>query len=536
MKKINRACLTLSLITLGVQSSEYYNTLCNDIQAFSENPVEFFRQHHTEMKVTKNAGCCLSQLPYLTEPEIQKSLKKIYTNTSNNKIDVKLAKENVKSFYKNLFKDCKEIGQYLSNTAKKATDNAKCDCISKYPPDSEATIVIDPDRDTPPFLRIKEVGKEFKLENVKITDYANLSKSEQKKKIDECAKKLYPGNEDCEVEETGPSYATDDLIEYTHLKFVKYKKIRDNQPDANDIASIDYIIYDKERTTKEKLQEKINLKIKNIIEDINDEISSVNHDERTSSLTLNRSRIKNKADKEIYDAWITKLESRFKDPNKIADNAIAIVKYTSQENLETTLRHEVGHIVYDAYLLKTNIKRTQTNNELFALYIDAITGDSLYNRVWELYAQMFNIVEEYFLSQLFKKDGNKFKCDEIENIIKSSENPQKAKMSNIQSLCQKIMEPLKRYDQMCLTCTLEDYIEISAGQVAYNGYFEASSAADIDDHTYALYNAIKLKQQNLPIIEILYKISTEPMNMLTPENFQEVLDFLTDKKFLTKSF
>ena len=525
---ISTVCITLSVITLGANSSEYIKNLSNDIQAFSENPVEFFRQRNTEMKVSINAGCCLSQLPYLTEPEIQDSLKQIYNHTSNNKIDVTLAKENVKSFYTNLFKDCEEIGQYLSDTAKKATDNAKCVCISKDTLDSEATIVIDPDRDTPPFLRIKEVVYECELEKAMINNYDTLSEDDRKKAINKYARERYPHYKDYVIEETEPNWTPSNGSKYTNIRFVEYKKINNNQPDANDITSIDDVIYYKDRTTEEDLQQEINGRVQSIIEDIYNEISSVNY-EQNSSLARNRSKIENADDQKIYENWINKLVYRFKDPNKIADNAIAIVEYTSQENLEDTLRHEVGHIVYDAYLLKKNIKRTQTNNELFALYIDTITGDSLYNRayrVWELYAQMFNIVEEYFLLQLFKKDGNKFKCDEIENIIKSSENTQESKMSNIQSLCHKIMEPLKRYDKSCLTCFIEDYIEIYAEKVAYDDYFETSSAADIDDHTYALYNAIKLKQQNLPIIEILYKISTEPMNRLTPENFKEVLDFL----------
>ncbi|MBQ2176962.1 MAG: hypothetical protein II453_18545, partial [Alphaproteobacteria bacterium] len=49
---------------------------------------------------------------------------------------------------------------------------------------------------------------------------------------------------------------------------------------------------------------------------------------------------------------------------------------------------------------------------------------------------------------------------------------------------------------------------------------------DFHEHTYALYNAIKLHEKKLSILEVLKEISTAKPAQLTPQNFPELINYL----------
>lgn len=428
----------------------------------------------------------LDQLPDL-EGEVKQQIEKYANNTQLQKdINLGQVKEKVKSIYKNLLQNSGELGIYLTEVANKAIDKVEFEYAEKTTDGSSYMSAISKGiEDTPPYLKIYHLPRTISMYDIEIPVGAN--EEEKQKIVVGRARELSPECTTWEVK----SIRSEEKENRTIWEVVfqqNPRKVWNKQPDFKEIESNNRwgtIFADSEA------------------EDIIcDEVS--NAVDLLINETKNKYIFKDPDDQDKYDKWVQNIHDRYRDPTKVTDNFHIKVSYKSTDDAELFLIHEIAHLIEHAYLIKTGTKTVNSNPELFSVYMDAKIGASKALRLWEIYKILTAEIQTDFLTQIINEEDRESKLAELKSLLKP-----------LEFLYSNNMDEAKLYFEY----PAKDAIAKIRDDFAYK---------DLSNHIKALYNAIKLRDKNLSILDALKSLSENQSLVLTPANFHELLDYLTN--------
>ena len=474
------AVLRLSVVLCGVVDCCAMN---NELTSFANDPVTFFQNHTKRYNwISDDMKQILCQLPSFAQAK-EKIAKWRAGRQPEKEIDLSLVKARVKEFYKTLLQGNGDVKKYLIDVAEKAIDKTEFTHAKKIVNAASCLYAISHGLDdVPPYLRITEPPESG---IVYLEPNANLSteqnEAEKASYYEKLARELYPKYDDkYEAKYVGLKYVGKNLWEEGVEFRKKPRKICENQPDFKEIDSNRMAV--PESSIMEAIQEEVMEAAELLF--MND-----------TNVATAKYKFGDPSDQQKYEAWLAKIQSRFMVPEKITDNYCVRVSYISTADAEAFLIHEIAHILERAWWLKTETKTENSNPELFSLYMETTLDYSKTVRLWEIYRTLvFNCLADFLLK--------------------------KPNLTDIQQSMQSLEElQLCDYEAIAEYLAMEDDIR----DVAIKRYFQYE---DFSDHIYALYNAIKLHEQKLSVIEVLQKIATERPIKLTPQNFKELVDYL----------
>ena len=452
----------------------------SEFAEFANEPVKFFQDNKSRYTwLSDDMKQMLCQLPPLKNARDR--IEKLVTDRQpKSEIDLSLVKNRVKEFYKKLLKDSGDIGDYLIKVVEEAVDKTKFIYREKIVMGaSRLSFVSHGLDDVPPYLRIiGNHGTVFLVPDSKFSK--DLGEVEKASYYEKLAREQHPEYDDkYEWKYAGLKRVNDHQVSEWVEYIKKPQKICAAQPDFKEVDS-------KERWTEvyeNEDREKQDLAIQNAIDEEVQYVALLLFMDDTNS---KKYKFADPQDQQKYEDWFSKIQTRFQNPEKVTENFRAHVSYTSIQNAEYWLIHEIAHVIEYAWRLKTKNKTANSNPELFSLYVETKLADHKTMRLWEMYEVLCsNCLAEFLLKK---------------------PNP-----TDMQQPMQSL-EKLQLYEHE-LTEKNKDSPENLQDK-------------DFHEHTYALYNAIKLHEKKLSILEVLKEISTAKPAQLTPQNFPELINYL----------
>ncbi len=452
----------------------------SEFAEFANEPVKFFQDNTSRYNwLSDDMKQMLCQLPPLknTRDRIEKW---VTDRQPKSEIDLSLVRNRVKEFYKKLLKDSGDIGDYLIKVVEEAVDKTKFIYEEKkIMGESEFSAVSCGLDDVPPYLRImSSPGTTFLKPDVKFSK--DLGEDEKAIYYEKLVREKFPEYDDrYELKYTGLKRVNDHQVSECVEHVKKPQKICASQPDFKEVDS-------KERWTEVYENEDREKQDLDIAKAIDEEVRYATSFLFVDDTNFKKYKFADPQDQQKYEDWFSKIQTRFQNPEKVIENFRVQVSYTSIQSAEYWLIHEIAHMIEHAWRLKTKNKTANSNPELFSLYVETKLANHKTIRLWEMYDVLCsNCLAEFLLKK---------------------PNP-----TDMQQPMQSL-EKLQLYEH--------ERIEKNA-DVPKN-----LQDKDFDEHIYALYNAIKLHEKKLSILEVLKEISIAKPAQLTPQNFPELINYL----------
>ncbi|MBR1479624.1 MAG: hypothetical protein IJ599_01860 [Alphaproteobacteria bacterium] len=482
------------------------------------------------------------------------------SNKPEEHIDIEAAKKDAKSFYQRILGNS-ELGKYLKDVAGKVIDNAEYtshgDCF-----DSEVVLAPQDVENAPPYLRIyngfsctlRELSLVINRADASLNEDGSIKSDDKLLRLaSQVAKEKYSEYDDFDVKfnikqvkyNTGNGQQIEckfDVCFETPLS-KQYVKLYDGQPD-----------FSFEEIEKFSIPGDANL-IKQTVWSGVQEVSEMLLVEKMGG---NKKEVfKDPNDQKKYNEWVDKTLKRLSDPNKVHENYIAKISGNSTREITKVAVHETGHILENAYLIKNKLKRGNENLETAVVYIEMQFGDVLKNeRLVELYQMLFyNVALDRLMDAFFVNLLDEPACDELKEIMdmkdkinkieidrmnglspeeyEKSENEllnlKKTVGQKLQEFSDKIMlpiiEPLGRWG-IASAVILKNFSTVVQSLLERNFAAASDKFGDIDEHTYAVFNALQVQKLGLPMEKTLEKLILEEPAKLTPDNFHELTAYL----------
>ena len=530
----------------------------SSIPDFDKDPLAYFKatqdNYYWISDDTKKMLCMLPPFE-----DVDKKLTAWHqSNKPEEHIDIEAAKKDAKSFYQRILGNS-ELGKYLKDVAGKVIDNAEYtshgDCF-----DSEVVLAPQDVKNAPPYLRIF-TGKSEVLRKLSLTinssdvslDEHGYIKSDDKllRIVSQAAKAQYPEYKDFDVEIKRSLSGKGEQIDCEFdVNFVtplakQYKKFYDEQPDFKEVRS--FPISAEPEETDDVIQKEIWQSVDNVSKILLEGESEYNKKEV----------FKDPNDQKKYNEWVDKTLKRLSDPNKVHENYIAKISGNSTREITKVAVHETGHILENAYLIKNKRKRGSENLETVAVYLEMRFGDVLKNgRLVELYQMLFyNVALDRLMDAFFVNLLDEPACDELKEIMDMKDKINKIEIDRMNGLSPEeyeksenellnlkktvgqklqefsykiilpIIEPLGRWG--ITAASISDSLISTVHFLSEKNFAAASDKfGDIDEHTYAVFNALQVQKLGLPLEKTFEKLVLEEPAKLTPDNFHELTAYL----------
>ena len=457
----------------------------SEFAEFAKDPVGFFQDNQSRYNwLSDDMKKMLCQLPPL-EKVRDKFAQWIKDNRQPEyEINLNLVKEKVKKFYRELLKDSGDIGEYLINVVNAAVEKTVFKYAEKIVAGESALSTISHgSKDAPPYLRI--MGGTGAVSLDPDSQATNLGEEEKARYYEKLAREQKPEYDNkYEWKYIGLQRVNDHQVSECVEYKKKPQKIDASQPDFQEVDSKERWMDVFEREDKKKQD-------CDIAEAIGEEVhKAVQLWFMTEAESENaKYKFNDPQDQQKYETWLSKIWTRFQDPSKVTENFRVEVSYTSTQDAEYWITHEIAHMVEYAWRIKTQKRTVNENPELFSLYVETQLRNHKVMRLWEIYSLI--LVPNCLADFLQKKP----------NLVDMRQ--------AMQSL-----EQLRLYDH--------ELIEKNADAP------ENLQSESFHYHTYGLYNSIKLQEKSAPILEVLGKISTDKPAELTSQNFPELIEYLTN--------
>lgn len=530
----------------------------SSIPDFDKDPLAYFRatqgNYYWLSDDTKKMLCMLPPFE-----DVDKKLTAWHqSNKPEEHIDIEAAKKDAKSFYQRILGNS-ELGKYLKDVAEKVIDNAKY-CPHGNVLDSEAVLAPQDVKNAPPYLRIyngfnrtlRELSLVINRADASLNEDGSIKSDDKLLHLaSQVAKEKYSDYDDFDVKfdikqvkyNTGNGQQIEckfDVWFETPLS-KQYVKLYDGQPD-----------FSFEEIKKFSISGDANLIKKTVWSSVQkvSEMLLVGKNEDNKKEVF-----KDPNDQKKYDEWFDKTLKRLSDPNKVHENYIAKIFGNSPKEITKIAVHETGHILENAYLIKNRLKRGNENLETAAIYLEMQFGDVLKNdRLVELYQMLFyNVALDRLMDAFFVNLLDEPACDELKEIMdmkdkinkidrmnglspeeyEKSENEllnlKKTVGQKLQEFSYKIIlpiiEPLGRWG--ITAASISDSLISTVHFLSEENFAAASEDfGEIDDHTYAVFNALQVQKLGSPMEKTLEKLILEEPAKLTPDNFLEFTAYL----------